>query len=105
MPEYYRVAVPTPDEFPFLERYPWLAKGFERGKRPPAIEITFSNGGLPLRITPSDARVSKPTLTWVKNSPVEHAFNSVSRVTGLGDQGSLTGSGERYLSLLLDQFP
>lgn len=103
---YYRVAIPSKHLQPLaiVTRYPWLEQGREPGQFPTAWEITLSNSGLPMEVRPYSKEVKRPTVTWVKDSPVSHSYNSLSRLSGIGSSAKLTNSGVLYIQLLTDTF-
>lgn len=103
---YYKVAVPTKhnQSLPLAKRYPWLERGREPGMSPSAWEITLSSSGLPMEIRPYSKKIARPTVTWVKDSPVSHSYNTLSRLSGIGSNAKLTDSGIRYIQLITDTF-
>ncbi len=103
---YYKVAVPAKhlQSLPISKRYPWLERGREPGKFPPAWEITLSSSGLPMEVRPYSKKITRNTLTWVKDSPVSHSYNTLSRLSGIGSKAKLTNSGLLYIQLLSDTF-
>jgi len=103
---YYKVAVPTKHNrsLPIAKRYPWLEQGLEPGKSSSVWEITFSSSGLPMEIRPYPKKISRPVITWVKDSPVSHSYNTLSRLSGIGADAKLTNSGLRYIQLISDTF-
>ncbi|MCB1243438.1 MAG: M23 family metallopeptidase [Akkermansiaceae bacterium] len=102
---YYKVLVPGTVTLDIVKRYPWLiAQGSAGTPLPVSWEITFTDFGLPTAIKPSTQSVSLPKLSWVKKSPINHTYNTLSRVSGIGETGALTESGQRYLQLLTGQF-
>ncbi len=103
---YYKVAIPSKhlQALPITQRYPWLERGRQAGKFPPAWEITLSSSGLPIEVRPYQKKIARPTVTWVKNSPVSHSYNTLSRLSGIGSKASLTNRGQLYIQLLTDTF-
>ncbi|MCF6311987.1 MAG: M23 family metallopeptidase [Verrucomicrobiales bacterium] len=105
-PAYYTVAVPARPmrSLPIAKRYPWLEQGREPGQFPPAWEITLSSSGLPMEIRPYAKKINSIILTGVKNSPVNHSYNTLKRLSGIGGEAKLTNSGILYIQLLTDSF-
>lgn len=101
---YYKVLVPARGALELASRYPWLLKGGAPKEMPASWEISFTDFGLPVEISPSEKTVPAPQVSWVKKSAIDHSLNTLSRITGLGDKASLTASGQRYVQLVAGQF-
>ncbi len=103
---YYKVAIPSRNlqPLPITKRYPWLERGRDPGEFPAAWEITLSSSGLPTEIRPYAKKITRPTVTWVKDSPVSHSYNTLSRLSGIGSKATLTNSGQLYIQLITDTF-
>lgn len=95
----FKVAVPR-GRIDILEIYPWLFRG-DNPKAGLSWEIAFSGSGLPLSVTTRAAKVTEPTLTWVKPSPYPSEHFTRGYVTGSGPNAHLTASGRRYLDLIV----
>ena len=104
MSPYFKVTVPKTGRLELLRNHPWLARNMAQAVGNPSWEITFSSSGVPLAVSPSRMRVSSPAISWVKYSPVAHAYNTKRRLTGSGNTAQLTGSGLRYVQLVAGQF-
>ena len=104
MAPYYKVTVPRTGKLEVLSNYRWLGRNMSRAVDNPSWEITFSSSGVPLEVTPSTMPVESPVISWVKYSPVPHAYNTNRRLTGSGHTAQLTGSGLRYVQLIAGQF-
>ena len=101
-PVYFKVSTPahgTPD---FVTRYPWISRGPSSAV---SWEISFSATGLPLAFTASDRQVTAPLVTSVLPSSIPHRYLTRGLITGVGNQASLTKSGEQLVALITDQFP
>ncbi len=101
-PVYFKVTTPahgTPD---FVTRYPWINHGPSAAV---SWEISFSATGLPLAFTASDRQVTAPLVTSVRPSSIPHRYLTRGLITGMGNQASLTKSGEQLVALITDQFP
>jgi len=101
-PVYFKVTTPahgTPD---FVTRYPWISRGPSAAV---SWEISFSATGLPLAFTASARQVTAPLVTSVLPSSIPHRYLTRGLITGVGNQASLTKSGEQLVALIMDQFP
>jgi len=97
-PAYFEVTVPGTAEIELLKHYPWLLDGTNPTVSP-AWKITFSAWGLPVRIQPSSTAVTTPTVTAVQESPLPHALNTRSLITGSGRSATLSPSGLSFIRL------
>lgn len=98
--EHYRVRVPYSGKMDFLERYPFLYKG-TWGKTTPALDIAFTQEGIPIAIYPSAQAVSTPTVVKCKPMPTWQQNCTVNRLKGNSKNAALTASGLRYINLFL----
>lgn len=101
---HYKVLIPKTGGLPFLRRYPFLARDFDKVANPTSWEIAFAASGVPLEIRPSDRTLSSPIVTYVKPTTGNHSDLTVGRLTGTGDSATLTPSGSRYMQLVSDSF-
>ena len=99
---YYAITVPVEMTAKLKTRYPWLWRS-PQGSAGYA-QITFSASGLPLVVTPSNRKVSSPTITGLKPFPGLHSDRTIGRISGSGQKGKLTNSGKRYIELILGQY-
>ena len=102
-PVYFKVIAPargTPD---FVSRHPWIS----RGTADDAVswEISFSATGQPVAFTPSKRHVDEPFVTAVRPSDIPHRYLTRNLITGQENRASLTLSGRRLVSLLMEDFP
>lgn len=104
MSPYFKVTVPKTGRLEVLQNYPWLGRNMSQAVGNPSWEITFSSSGVPLEVSPSRMRVSTPAISWVKYSPVAHAYNTKRRLTGSGNTAQLTAAGLQYVQLIAGQF-
>lgn len=102
MEVHHKAIVPRKGKMELLSRYPFLGRNLNQSS--PSWEIHFSRSGIPLQISPSDQRVSRPTISWVKYSKTYHSYLTRGRLTGSGSKGGFSDSGLRYISLLTGQF-
>ncbi|NWK56688.1 M23 family metallopeptidase [Verrucomicrobiaceae bacterium N1E253] len=103
IPVYYKITVPRKGPLEIVQRYPWMAKGDHR-TRTPSWEISFSQSGLPLAVSPSKRSVPAPRVTSVKKCLSKHEYHTKGLLTGTGHRASLTRIGLRYLSLVTGEF-
>ncbi len=100
---HYKVVVPQEgSRMEILRRYPWLRRGgTEKGT---AWEIAFDASGLPLGVTSvrPETPLSRPQVTWVKESPHPQAYHTRRRLTNTGKH--LSARGERYVNLVAGRF-
>ncbi len=100
---FYTVTVPLKDVPDLIDRYEWLldwSKLRASGGPHRSWEISFSQGGVPIRIQPSSYGVEQPELTDVRGAEVSYAFLTNGRVSGRSGQYALSSAGRRYVSLL-----
>jgi len=96
---FYKIAVPKSGHFELAKNYPWMVKA-EGGEKIQSWEISFARSGVPLKIEPSDNKVSKAVLTYVKPSPVDCSILLRGEIAGRGKQAHLTEYGQNQLRLL-----
>ncbi len=102
----YAVAFPNGGDLDLMARYEWLidwSARADQGEPVHSWEVTFTASGLPTRIIPSSHYVDEPELTMVRAAGVPYPYLTIGRVTGEGDRFHLSGSGQRYVSLLATQ--
>ncbi len=103
-PAYYRVLVPGSADMDVLKHYPWLLDGESPSGKPSSWEVTFSSWGLPVAIKASASNCSQPTVTWVKDDPIPHYYNTRGCLTGSGTSAKLTVSGMNFVKLACGLF-
>ena len=101
----WKAIVPRKGELELLKNYPWLSSETGEAGASPSWQISFSDSGLPISVEPSKQVVTAPVVVWVKNRGMPHSYYTRGHVGGSGDVGTLTGSGARYLELILGDFP
>ncbi len=104
MTVHHKVLAPRKGKMELLTRYPFLGRNLNQAANAPSWEIHFSQSGVPLQISPSATRVSRPTVSWVKYCKTYHSYLTRGRLTGSGSKAGLSDSGLRYVSLLTGQF-
>lgn len=103
MPIHYKVTVPRKGDLEIVSRYPWLAEG-DIKKSTPSWEISLSNSGFPIAISPSKRTVTESTITFIRPCKSKHEHHTKKFVTGTGSRASLTSSGKRYIELISGDF-
>lgn len=96
---YYRVIVPDSPHFDLVHFYPWMLAGKPAG-HPPSWEVSFTQSGVPLKIAPGTKPVGEAELSWIKPSPINYSMLTRDVVTGSGDHGKLSVSGQHLMKLL-----
>ena len=105
LPQHYRITVPQKRRgpLPIVKRYPWMKFG-NHDKPANSWEMAFTRSGFLIGVAPSNRKVSKPTVTYVRSTAIDHRHYTLGRLTGSGSTATLTSSGERYISLVTDDF-
>ena len=101
-PVVFKVLVPRRSDIELAKAYPWMAENLDQPS--PSWEISFSDGAVPLKITPSSEAVASPKLSWVKDNGVPHLYYTRRCVSGSGAAGTLTGTGLQYIQLITGDF-
>ncbi len=94
---FYRVIVPGDQRPEILDRHPWLTGGAPTGGSPPSWEISFTQWGLPVRITPSTRKVTEPVVSAIRQSTAPYTYYTSGRIGGSGPAPTLTPPGERHV--------
>ena len=82
-----------------LSRYPILRR--PGSANPKSWEIAFSSEGIPLSFTPSDKPCSEAEVIKATPRPYTQLYRTGGRVNGSSKAPVLTGSGKRYINLLM----
>lgn len=95
---WFELTVPGTSKMDFLTRYPWL-------KDVPVSptnswKIRCTQWGLPVSVKASPDSVAKPTVTWVKDDPIPHYYNTRGLVS---NSGQITPAGLQFANLLIGQ--
>ena len=101
---YCKILVPNTGKPELLRDYPWLGRNMALADDNPSWELALSSSGVPLALSPSERKVSRPTVSWVRYSSVPHTNNTRGRLSGSGTTASLTSSGSAYIQLLMGAF-
>ena len=97
----FTVAVPGTWKIHVARFYPWL-NAAPRKPGAPSVEIAFDPSGIPLKITPSDKKITEPVLTGVRRSSISYSLLTRGMVAGSGDNHRLSTDGLRYLRLIAE---
>ncbi len=98
----FRVLVPRNGEIELLQNYPWLGEDVRTPS--PSWELTFSGGGLPLKIRPAAEKVSAPRASWVRDRGIPVSYHTRGYLSGSAAKFALTSSGLRYVQLITGDF-
>jgi hypothetical protein len=98
----FRVLVPRKGDLEILRDYPWL--GEDVSTPSPSWEMTFSGGGLPIKIRGATEAVSQPKASWVKNEGIPVSYHTRGYVSGSATKFALTSSGLHYVQLITGDF-
>jgi murein DD-endopeptidase MepM/ murein hydrolase activator NlpD len=98
----FRVLVPRKEEIELRQNYPWL--GENTSTPSPSWELTFSGGGLPLKIQPAMEKVAAPKVSWVRNEDMPISYHTRGYLSGSASKFYLTASGLRYVQLITGDF-
>ena len=97
---FYKVRVPRSRYFELPKNYPWMVKG-DANRKPVSWEVSFARSGVPLKIEPSDKKVSQPELTYVKPSSIDYSFLTRGEIGGRSKGAHLTEYGQQLMRLLI----
>jgi len=97
-PVFYKVRLPA-ITLDLVKSYPWLlGKGSGAMQ---ALEVSFDQTGLPLKITPISTAVAALEVSWVKPAAADYGVYTRNILTGRGKTPGLSASGLRYMELLM----
>ena len=101
-PPTFKVLVPRKGDIELLQNYPWLGEGCEQAS--PSWELSFTGGGVPVKITPSAETVTAPKASWVKDEGMPVSYHTRGHVIGSATKFSLTSAGLHYIQLITGDF-
>ncbi|MBK1833842.1 M23 family metallopeptidase [Roseibacillus ishigakijimensis] len=106
LPQHYRITVPRKgtEILPIVRRYRWMGYG-NHSEPSKSWEMAFTRSGFLVGVAPSDREVSRPTVTYVRSTRIDHRHYTIGRLTGTGSSATLTASGERFIALVTGDFP
>ena len=96
---FYRVAFPKSRNFELARLYPWMVNGDATESR--SWEVSFAQSGLPLRIEPSNRKISEPAVVSVKGSSLNASYLTNGVATGPTSNPHLTEHGQQMMRLLI----
>jgi Peptidase family M23 len=96
---FYKVALPKARHFDLPTLYPWMLAAGKRSRS--SWEVSFASSGVPLRIEPTDKRVTQPEVSYVKNRSAECSYLTRDVVSGRGTNAHLSGYGAQLMRLLI----
>jgi hypothetical protein len=96
---FYKVALPKAQHFDLPILYPWMLAAGKRNAS--SWEVSFARSGVPLRIEPTDKRITQPEVSYVKNSSAECSYLTRDMVSGRGPNAHLTNYGAQLMRLLI----
>jgi murein DD-endopeptidase MepM/ murein hydrolase activator NlpD len=97
---FYKVTLPKSRHFELPRLYPWMLATGSRNEKS-SWEVSFAQSGVPLRIDPSDKRVTQPELSYVKNSSIDYSYLTRDIISGHGENAHLTDYGKQLMRLLI----
>jgi len=103
VPVYYKVTMPRKGNLDIVKRYHWMAQGNHKTLTP-SWEISFSQSGFPLAVSPSQRSVTIPIVTAVIPCQSKQEYHTKGILTGSGARASLTARGKRHIALVTGEF-
>jgi murein DD-endopeptidase MepM/ murein hydrolase activator NlpD len=97
---FYKVTLPTSRHFDLARLYPWMLAAGKRNEKS-SWEVSFARSGVPLRIVPSESRVTRPELSYVKKSSIDSSYLTRDIVSGHEGNAHLTNYGRQLMRLLI----
>ena len=96
----YKVSLPKARYFDLLKLYPWMLAAGKRNEKS-SWEVSFARSGVPLRIEPSDRRVTQPELSYVEKSSIDASHLTRDIVSGREGSAHLTSYGVQLMRVLV----
>ncbi|TDU81800.1 peptidase M23-like protein [Prosthecobacter fusiformis] len=93
---WFEITVPATAKMDFLTRYPWLREGAPTPVN--AWKIRCTRWGLPVSVTAVGQAVPQVTVSWVKDDPIPHYYNTRGLVS---NSGQITVSGLQFAQLMI----
>lgn len=93
---WFELTVPATAKMDFIKRYPWL-RDVPTGPVN-AWKIRCTRWGLPVSVRAADQAVQKPVVSWVKDDPIPHYYNTRGLVS---NSGQITVSGLQFAQLMI----
>jgi len=95
---FYKVALPKSHHFELPELYPWMVSGTAEAR---SWTVSFTRSGFPLRIEPSERKVKRPEIVYVKPSSLNASYLTDGVATGPTNRAHLTEHGQQLMQLLI----
>jgi len=92
---WFEITVPASARMELVKRYPWLST--TPPGTAPAWQVRCTRWGFPLSIRPAPAAFAAPVVTWVRDDPIPHYYNTRGLIS---NSGQLTVEGLRFTQLL-----
>src|SRR6266581_188701 len=96
---FYKVTLPKARHFELPKLYSWMLAGNRNQQA--SWEVSFARSGVPLKVEPSDKRVTQPELSYIKKSSINYSSLTRDIVSGHGETAQLTGYGRQLMRLLI----
>jgi hypothetical protein len=96
---FYKITLPNSRHFDLPRLYPWMLAGKRSEKS--SSELSFARSGVPLRIEPSDRRVTQPELSYTKKSSIDCSYLTRDVISGREANAHLTNYGRQLMRLLI----
>ncbi len=96
---FYKVTLPNSRHFDLPRLYPWMLAGKRTEKS--SWEVSFARSGVPLRIEPTDRRVTQPELSYIKKSSIDCSYLTRDVISGREGNAHLTNYGRQLMRLLI----
>jgi len=97
---FYKVTLPKSPHFELPRRYPWMLVAGSPNEKS-SWEVSFAQSGVPLKIEPSDKRVTEPQLSYVRKSPIDYSYLTRDVIGGRAASAHLTNYGKQLMRLLI----
>ena len=96
---FYKITLPKARHFDLPTLYPWMLSAGKRSGS--SWEVSFARSGVPLKIEPSDRRVTQPEVSYVRNSGADSSYLTRDVLSGRGSNARLSGYGAQLMRLLI----
>src|SRR5436309_3925468 len=96
---FYKATLPKSRHFDLPRLYPWMLGGKRNEKS--SWEVSFASSGVPLKVEPSERRVTQPELSYVKKTSIDDSYLTRDIVSGREGNAHLTNYGSQLMRLLI----
>ncbi len=97
---FYKVTFPKSAGFELPKTYPWMVAS-RPGTEMESWEVSFTRSALPLKIEPSERKVDRPQISYIKESPIDYSLLTQRQIAGRGKKAHFTESGHRLMDLFI----